>query len=147
MRRSDRLMVVLQMEERREAAAQEAMQAALHKYEGERGRLQELLQYHGDYQNQIRQQQGPQSSQRLLGWQQFISQLNQAIEQQQGQVNRLQARLEEARKLWRAAWEKRQAMARHIEDCRRQEQQDTDQREQKLVDEATNLRFARGGRR
>lgn len=142
--RSDRLQVVLQMEERKEEAAQKALQAALKKYNGEQARLQELLDYYADYQTQIRQQQQTSlSSRQLIGWQQFVSQLNHAIEQQQGQLHRLQARLEDARKLWRAAWEKREAMARHIADCRVQERQDADRREQKLVDEAVSLRYGR----
>lgn len=147
MQRSDRLKIVLEMEERREQAARKGMQAALHAYETEHGRLQELIQFHDEYQNQIRQQQrGPQSSQTLLGWQGFISQLSQAIDQQQAQLQRLKIRLDDTRSAWRAAWEKREAMARHIGDCRTQEQQGRDRREQKIADEAANLRFGRAER-
>lgn len=146
--RSDRLKVVLQLEARREEKAQQAVQAALGKHDQERQRLQELGQYHDEYQAQIRaQQQAPQSSRQLLGWQQFLAQLNRAIEQQQVQVQRFQLRLDEARTVWREAWEKRAAMARHIDECRMREQQEADRREQKSVDEATNQRYARPERR
>lgn len=142
--RSERLKVVLQMEERREEAAREAMQDALKAYEREQGRLAELGQYHSDYEDQARRQRhGPQTSRQLLGWQQFISQVDQAIAQQTAQVERLQKRFEQTREFWRAAWEKREAMARHIQQCRVQERQDADRREQKVVDEAANLRYAR----
>lgn len=146
MQRSDRLKIVLDMETRREEAARKLMQSALDAHEAESGRLHELQRYHEEYQDQIRQQQGAQTVQRLIAWQQFISQLNQAIDQQQAQQRRLQAKLDEARKRWRSAWEKREAMARHIESCRYQEQQDADRREQKAVDEAASLRFVRTGR-
>lgn len=143
-RRSERLKIVLQMEERREEEAREAMQTALQAYEREQARLSDLTQYHTDYENQARQQrQGPQTGQQLIGWQQFISQVNQAIAQQQAQVERLRSRVDQHRELWRAAWEKREAMDRHIRQCRLQEQQDADRREQKVVDEAVNLRYAR----
>lgn len=146
--RSDRLRVVLQMEERREVKAQQALQVLLAKHEQEHNQLQELEKYHQDYQGQIRQQHHlPQSSRQLLGWQQFLNQMSLAIEQQQRQVQRVQARLDEARAVWRMAWEKRAAMARHIEACRLQERQEADRREQKSVDEAANLRYGRASRR
>ena len=147
-RRSQRLQVVLDVEDRHEQAARERFQSAQQALAEQKQRLDELERYHNEYQQQIREDaSGTTSAARLQAGQQFISQLVAAIAQQQQQVDRHQAAVEEARKQWQAAREKREGMARYIETCRRREAREDERREQKALDEAANQRYARSMQR
>jgi len=142
--RSQRMQVVLSLEERREAQAQEALAKAQQKLSGEKARLVELQNYQQDYHQQIQQRrQTTFSGTSLQQWQAFISQLDQAIAQQAGRLQVVEREVDEARRHWQSAYERRLGMERFIERCREQEQQARDKHEQKLADEATAQRFRR----
>jgi flagellar FliJ protein len=80
---------------------------------------------------------------RLQAWQAFIAQLDQVIVQQQTVLQQARAGLDAAREVWQKAWERRRGMEKYIETCRRQEQQESDAREQKLADEAASRIYNR----
>lgn len=143
-RRSQRLQVVLDVEDRREQAARERFVSAREAFLEQQGRLEELERYHREYQQQIRDEAlRTTSATRLQAGQQFISQLVSAIAQQQQQVDRHHAAMEQARREWQEARERREGMARYIETCRRHEAREDERREQKALDEAANQRYAR----
>ena len=147
-RRSQRLQVALDMEDRHEQAARERFVAAQQALAEQQQRLAELERYHHEYQQQIRDEaSGTTSAARLQAGQQFISQLVSAIAQQQQQVDRHRATVEEARKQWQAARERREGMARYIETCRQREAREDERQEQKALDEAANQRYARSMQR
>ncbi|MEX0605953.1 MAG: flagellar export protein FliJ [Marinobacter sp.] len=144
MLRSRRLEVVLALEQRRESEALEHMTRARQQVQQHQHRLEELRQYQADYRTQMRNsQQGVISVSRLEGWQAFISQLDQVIQQQEKQVARSMEVFDKRREDWRAAYDRRQGMARHIDACRMQEQRATDSRDQKQQDEAAGRAHAR----
>lgn len=144
MKQSQRLGVVLALEERKEQAALEDLHKAQARMQSEQQRLEELERYHIEYQQQVRDaSQGRVSVTRLQSWQYFINQLATAMGQQQRQIERCRQELARTRALWQQAWERREGMARFIASCREREQQDEARREQKAVDEAAGLRFAR----
>ncbi|BES71974.1 flagellar export protein FliJ [Marinobacter nanhaiticus D15-8W] len=142
--RSERLKVVLDLEQRKEDEALDVMNKARQQLQHHQQQLDSLRQYQADYRNQMRQgQQGVVSVSRLQGWQAFIAQLDQAILAEEKQAQRAAVSFEKAREAWRAAYERKQGMVRHIEACRAQEQRDQDKREQKALDEAANRIHAR----
>lgn len=144
MQRSQRLGVVLELEQRREKAALDRLNQTRGHWDSQRQRLAELQQYQADYRNQMREsQRGVVPVSRLQGWQAFIAQLDALIGQQEHQVERAQAQFERARDAWREAYERRRGMERHIESCRQQELQQQDLREQKQADEASSQAFMR----
>ena len=144
MRRSERLKVVLALEERREQAALETMSSAREQLQHQQQRLQELRGYQADYRVQMRNsQQGVVSVSQLQGWQAFIAQLDQVIEQQESQVRQVEERFDAARRAWQEAYERRRGMERHIEACRNQEEREQDARDQKEADEASGRAHAR----
>lgn len=144
MLRSKRLEVVLALEQRRESEALEHMTRARQQVEQHQQRLDELHQYQVDYRTQMRNsQQGVISVSRLQGWQAFIAQLDQVIQQQERQVGRAMEVLDKRRDDWREAYERRQGMARHIDTCRTQEQRAVDSRDQKQQDEAAGRAHSR----
>lgn len=144
MLRSQRLAVVLALEERKEKAALEKMAEAQQKYEAQRQQIENLERYQQEYREQIRRsQQGVVSVARLQGWQAFIAQLDQVIAQQQKILVQAEERLRVRREEWQRAWERRRGMEKYIETCRQQEQREQDLREQKQADEAAGRIFTR----
>lgn len=144
MLRSQRLAVVLTLEERKEKAALEKMAEAQQHHEAQRQQIENLERYQQEYREQIRSsQQGVVSVARLQGWQAFIAQLDQVIGQQQKLLVQAEARLRACREEWQRAWERRRGMEKYIETCRRQEQREQDLRDQKQMDEAAGRIFAR----
>ncbi|MFE8069507.1 flagellar export protein FliJ [Marinobacteraceae bacterium S3BR75-40.1] len=143
MQRSQRLQVVLDLEKRREDAALTNMQQARNALQAEEQRLEELQQYLAEYHEQMRKgSQGTVHVARLQAMHGFVNQLNDAIGHQRQRVESFQQQFAQARDQWRQAWDRREGMARFIEECRRQEQHAADRQEQREIDEAANLRFA-----
>jgi len=144
MLRSQRLQVVLKLEEQKEKQALEKMAEAQKAHEAQRQQIENLESYQQEYRDQIRaNQHGVVPVSRLQAYQAFIGQLDQVITQQQSVLQQAEARLDSCREAWQRAWERRRGMEKYIETCRRQEQQDMDAREQKLADEAANRVYQR----
>ena len=144
MLRSQRLEVVLSLEERKEQEALERMGEARKLVEQQREQVQNLNRYQQEYRDQIRNsQQGVVQVSRLQAWQAFIAQLDQVIRQQQKQLAQAEQVFETRKQEWQQAWERRRVMEKYIETCRQQEQREQDLREQKLSDEAAGRAFSR----
>ena len=144
MLRSQRLAVVLALEERKEKAALEKMAEAQQHHEAQRQQIDNLEQYQREYREQIRRsQQGVVSFARLQGWQAFIAQLDQVIVQQQKLLTQAEGRLQVCREEWQKAWERRRGMEKYIATCRQHEQRELDLREQKQIDEAAGRILAK----
>lgn len=144
MLKSQRLAVVLALEERKEKAALEKMAEAQQHHETQRQQIDNLERYQQEYRDQIRRsQQGVVSVARLQGWQAFIAQLDQVIVQQQKLMTQAQERLQACREEWQKAWERRRGMEKYIETCRQREQRERDLTEQKHMDEAAGRILAR----
>lgn len=144
MLRSQRLQVVLKLEEQKEKQALEKMAEAQQAHEAQRQQIDNLERYQQEYRDQIRaSQHGVVAVSRLQAWQAFIAQLDGVIVQQQKVLDQARARLDARREDWQRAWERRRGMEKYIETCRRQEQQEMDAREQKLADEAASRIFQR----
>ena len=142
--RSQRLQVVLSLEERKEQRALDVMNEVRRQWQAEQDRLQELQQYQQEYHQQMRaQQQGTVPVSRLQGWQSFIARLDLLIRDQQGRLTQAEERLEQARQQWQQAWERRRGMEKYIDTCRAREQRDRDLAEQKQADEAAMRQFSR----
>lgn|SRR5690554_450488 len=142
--RSERLQVVLTLEQRKEQQALDRMNEVRSQWQAEQDRLAELQTYQQEYHQQMRQQQqGTVPVARLQGWQSFIARLDVLIGDQRTRVEQVAQRVEQARQQWLQAWERRQGMERYIETCRVQEQHARDQAEQKQADEAAARQFSR----
>lgn len=144
MLRSQRLQVVLKLEQQKEQQALERMAEAQKVHEAQRQQIDNLERYQREYRDQIRaNQQGVVAVARLQAWQAFIGQLDQVIGQQRRVLEQAHARFDARRQDWQKAWERRRGMEKYIETCRRQEQQQLDAREQKLADEAASRQYQR----
>jgi flagellar FliJ protein len=144
MLRSQRLAVVLSLEERKEQEALERMGEARKLVDQQREQVENLNRYQQEYRQQIRNsQQGVVQVSRLQAWQAFIAQLDQVIRQQQVQLDQAEKVFEARKQEWQQAWERRRGMEKYIDTCRQQERREQDLREQKLSDEAAGRAFSR----
>ncbi len=144
MLRSQRLAVVLALEERKEQEALEQMGKARKRVEQHSEQVANLNRYQQEYRDQIRNSQhGVVQVSRLQAWQAFIAQLDQVILQQQAQLAQAEAAFEARRQEWQRAWERKRGMEKYIETCRQQELREQDLQEQKRSDEAAGRAFAR----
>lgn len=144
MLKSQRLAVVLSLEERKEQEALKRMGDARKLVDQQREQVENLNRYQQEYRQQIRDsQQGVVQVSRLQAWQAFIAQLDQVIGQQQAQLDQAQKVFELRRQEWQQAWERRRGMEKYIDTCRQQELRAQDLREQKLSDEAAGRAFNR----
>lgn len=144
MLKSQRLAVVLSLEERKEQEALKRMGDARKLVDQQREQVENLNRYQQEYRQQIRDsQQGVVQVSRLQAWQAFIAQLDQVIRQQQSQLDQAQKVFELRRQEWQQAWERRRGMEKYIDTCRQQERRAQDLREQKLSDEAAGRAFNR----
>lgn len=144
MLRSQRLAVVLSLEERKEQEALERMGEARKLVDQQREQVENLSRYQQEYRQQIRDsQQGVVQVSRLQAWQAFIAQLDQVIRQQQVQLEQAEKVFEARKQEWQQAWERRRGMEKYIDTCRQQERREQDLREQKLSDEAAGRAFSR----
>lgn len=142
--RSQRLQVVLSLEERKEQQALDLMNQVRSEWQAQQDRLEELQRYQQEYHQQMRaQQQGTIPVTRLQGWQDFIARLDVLIGDQHKRVEQAAEQLELARQQWHQAWERRRGMEKYIETCRTQEQRDRDLAEQKQADEAAARQYSR----
>lgn len=142
--RSERLQVVLSLEERKEQKALDEMTRARDSWQAELARFDELQNYQQEYHSQLRSwQQGKVTASRLQEWQAFISRLGELLQAQQRRVEQAEAAFETSRQGWQQAWERRRGMEKYIATCREQEQQLRDKAEQKSADEAAARQFAR----
>ena len=144
MLRSQRLQVVLRLEEQKEHQALEKMAEAQQAHEAQLQQVANLERYQQEYRDQIRaSQQGVVPVSRLQAWQAFIAQLDQVIAQQQTLLEQTGKKLDGCREQWQKAWERRRGMEKYLDTCRRHEQREQDQREQKLADEASSRIYQR----
>lgn len=144
MLRSQRLAVVLALEDRKEREALERMGEARKLVDQQREQVENLNRYQQEYRQQIRNsQQGVVQVARLQAWQAFIAQLDQVIRQQQTQLDQAEKVFEVRKQEWQQAWERRRGMEKYVDTCRQQERREQDLREQKLSDEAAGRAFNR----
>ncbi len=144
MLRSQRLAVVLALEERKEREALERMGEARKLVDQQREQVDNLNRYQQEYRQQIRNsQQGVVQVTRLQAWQAFIAQLDQVIRQQQTQLDQAEKVFEVRKQEWQQAWERRRGMEKYVDTCRQQERREQDLHEQKLSDEAAGRAFNR----
>lgn len=144
MLRSQRLAVVLALEERKEREALERMGEARKLVDQQREQVDNLNRYQQEYRQQIRNsQQGVVQVTRLQAWQAFIAQLDQVIRQQQTQLDQAEKVFEVRKQEWQQAWERRRGMEKYVDTCQQQERREQDLREQKLSDEAAGRAFNR----
>ncbi|OMH30037.1 flagellar export protein FliJ [Motiliproteus sp. MSK22-1] len=141
MKKSKRLQPVLHLAERNKKQAETALGNAQQQLAAEEEKLEQLRNYLAEYQQnaKVQQQQGVQVD-ILIRLQQFMSRLQEAVEQQGQQVELSRQMLTHAKNLWTAAYGRYKAMDSLIERSRQTELIAEDKQLQKTIDELTQNR-------
>jgi len=146
MKKSKRLTPILNLEKNREQERVKALGAARSMVVVQEEKLQQLVEYRGEYETSVTQEGGRGiSASRLQGYHQFLNRLTAAITQQEEQVELARQKEQAAKGRW---FEQRGAVKRMdmlIERNVTQERREDDKREQKSLDEqAQQLRYRVG---
>lgn len=133
--KSERLLVVLKLAERREQRA--ARQLSEHRLlvESENQQLKQLQRYYQDYVERIERQKDRVSVQEVITYREFSHRLADAQRQQQYKLVQLQHRSESLQQQWVLMRQRRITVEDLIERTRREEQHQRDSLEQKQLDE------------
>ena len=133
--KSDRLKIVLDLAARKEQSAMEVL-AKKRRYRDEQlGQLDSLKQYHAQYLNDIKH--GVDQVQNAVSLQanlHFLSQIDAAINQQEGVINIAEKEFMKAMQEWTLLHQKRKGMADLIGDYKKQEMSLADKKEQQQIE-------------
>ncbi len=142
--RSERFRPLQRLAERKEEAAARQLGIARRKLAEAEQRLNELRRFREEYCRQL-QESGQQGldGRRLQSFQQFLSQLDTAIGQQQQQLESCRVACERESHHWKNCHREQRILEKTMERFRNEEQRRARRREQKLEDDQTTSRHTR----
>lgn len=144
MKKSQRLIPVLRLEQMREQESARAFSQAQIKLRAEQQKLEQLLGYHEDYRNQLAlQHKSGVNIERLQSYQGFLSRLALAIKQQEAQIKLVQGQVRQSREHWFEQRNARKVMDKLIAKYRQREGLEEGRREQAELDELVQASFRR----
>ena len=138
-KRSERLKVVLELAARKEKSARDLLSRAQQALQAEQARYGQLEAYMQDYQQKIRGEGAQLHVALYANYQNFMHQLNVAMEQQQKKLVFMKNQVDAYTKAWRVAHEKTRGMESHIDQCKHEELLLEGKQEQKMLDEFSQL--------
>lgn len=145
MKRSDRLSTVLRVAEVKEAKVAKQFGRLQEQLLYEQKKLEQLLNYETEYQESAKPAAGrPVTVRRLQQMSQFLTQLTQAVHQQQQQVDNINKHCESLRDVWVEAHQHTQTMQQLLDRYRQEEQRQEEKQEQQDADEVNTQQFIRG---
>lgn len=134
--RAARLAPVIDMAERAEREAAQALGRCQQLLSQAQGKLGELERYRGDYQQQwINQGQLGVSGQWLMNYQRFLTQLETAVGQQRQAIAWQQNNVDKAREVWQQRYARLEGLRKLVQRYLHEARQAEDKREQKMLDE------------
>lgn len=144
-KRSVRLKVVLELAERKEQEAMEALQNKRLYLDQQKQQLQSLESYHQQYVDSMkRDMHGSLAVHTLQLSQRFMTQVGVAIEQQQSTVDIAQQEFDHVLMIWKTLHQKRKGMFDLIERYRNEENVEAEKRIEKLLE--SDFQTSRAGR-
>ena len=121
-KRSQRMKPIVEVAESREREAARQLGIARQQLQRHEQQLQELMGYREEYAKRFEQTaSGGINTASLLGYRRFLSQLNDAIEQQHGRIERARADVQRRIEVWREKRGRLQAMEKVTERYRAEE--------------------------
>ncbi len=140
-KRSDRLKPVVKLAGHREKTSAKVLGEARSQHSAHKNQLQDLLEYRESYAEllQNKAQQGISSSEFCI-YQNFLFQLDNAIEQQKMTLNQSNQTVKENVKGWKTQHQKQQAMENMNQRIIKQESKADDKKQQKIADDEVNQR-------
>ncbi len=142
--RSERFRPLQRLADRKEEAAAKQLGLARRRLAEAEQRLLELRRFREEYCRQL-QASGEQGidGRRLRAFQQFLTQLDTAIGQQQGVIARCRDECDQRSREWQGCHREQRIMAKTVERFRQTERHESRRREQKIEDEQITARHPR----
>jgi len=137
-KRHQRLNSVLQLAEVKENTAAADFAKTKDSWEFNRSKLDELRAFRGEYQNPSSD--APYTPDRFQSTRQFLSQLSQAIDQQEGQVDQMLNRMQADEAVWNGHRVKRKSIEKLMEKRSAEVQKQESREEQNQLDEMSRPR-------
>ncbi|MCP5160343.1 MAG: flagellar export protein FliJ [Hahellaceae bacterium] len=138
MKRSQRLQIVLQLAARKEDEALQKLKQVQKELAAQEQRQSDLIDYQQSYMNNVRSNTtGANLAKMLTSYQQFLGQLQKAIEQQALVVDNARRQVQHYRDIWLALHHKHKGMGDFIERCKVQEEAEQEKKLQQQMDEAS----------
>ena len=135
-KKSQRLVLVLDMAQRKEESARDALSKAKMYFDQQQGQLNMLSEYRGQYLSDLKaSMSGPTTVSALQRSQGFIDQLNSAIEQQDLVVKHAQVQFDGARDQWLQCREKAKGLADLIDRLKLEEAAQAEKQEAKRLED------------
>lgn len=143
-KRSARLSVVLDLEDRKKKQADKFLADHIQRVENDKVQLTQLEAYLAEYQDQYKVtcQQGI-SVQSLTTYQAFMAKVSNVIDQHKSAMKHNEEQLAGVRQYWMKVYARRNAVDSLIGKIKTSEQASEDKALQKLIDEASNLKLSR----
>lgn len=142
--RATRLKPVVEMAEKAEREAARQMGACQAQLQQAEGKLGDLQRYCMDYQQQmVTQGQQGVTGQWLMNYQRFLSQLDNAIAQQQRNVDWHRSNVDKVRTMWQERYARLEGLRKLVERYMYEARLAEDRREQRQLDELSQRLTAR----
>lgn len=121
-----------------------ALKASQHSHQQKCAQLEQLQQFKSEYETRLEQMgESGMASRQLQDYRRFLGKLNQAIEQQAGEIQSSGEDLQVSRENWLAESRRSSALAQVVDQQNLRRQQAQDKAEQKVSDEMSLIRSSR----
>jgi len=138
-KRAQRMKLVLQLAERAEQAAADALQQYREKLQQAQAQLQQVADYQAEYVTQLNQKKSPKNAAEMLNDRQFLQQLSEAEQAQQERFTQLEQQQPHFLSSWRALYQRRKNIEKLIVRLRKSDDQLAEKQLQKEMDELAML--------
>ncbi|MBR9911633.1 MAG: flagellar export protein FliJ [Gammaproteobacteria bacterium] len=137
--RSQRMTVVLQLANRAEEAAVNALNDSRENVERAREQLEQISRYQQEYTRQLNAKTAGLSAQNMINDRRFLQQLGQALSAQQQQILQLQQAETGCLRNWQQCYQRRQGIEKLIQSLKSAEDASAEKLLQKELDELSSL--------
>lgn len=138
-KRAQRMKLVLQLAERAESDAADALQQYRDKLEQAKAQLQQVADYQSEYIDKLNQKKAPRNGAEMLNDRQFLQQLSEAEQAQQERFQQLEQQQPHFLSNWQALYQRRKNIEKLIARLNKSEDQATEKQLQKEMDELAML--------
>jgi len=138
-KRSKRMMLVLDMAQRAEDSAAQALQQARQATQQTEQQLQQIEQYQQDYQSQLNQPKTGVSVQALMNDRQFLAQLMGVVATQKAQLEQLRDNENSVLHNWQLCYQRRKNVEKLIDGLKSEEDAQLEKQLQKEMDELSMI--------
>jgi len=146
-KRAERMKLVLQLAERAEQEAADALQQYREKLQQAEAQLQQVAEYQAEYVDQLNQKKSPKNASEMLNDRQFLQQLSEAEQAQKERFTQLEQQQPHFLSNWQTLYYRRKNIEKLIVRLKKSEDTTTEKLLQKEMDELATLAQQRSNKK